>query len=182
MSLWQLHFMNSSFKSLDAARTPLGLHQFLLSHRAIGFVLALWLGGSALLDFVVMPTLYVMGMMDSASFASAGSVLFLTFNHLEMLLGAIVVASVLAHRYEPQVEAHRSLGGLGLPLVMLAIVMLYRYVLTPQMAGMGVRLDWLVDSTMPAGMLLMHLGYWLLEAAKLTMGAVLLNRCFRMPI
>lgn len=175
--------MNSHFNQFQTTPRPtLRLEQLLLSHRAIGFVLALWVGGSALLDFVVMPTLYVAGMMDSSSFASAGATLFLTFNHLEMLLGAIVVASVLAHRHEPKVEAHRSLGGFGLPLLMLAIVMLYRYFLTPQMAGLGLSLDWLVETPVPSSMALMHLGYWVLEATKLTAGAVLLNRCFRMPI
>jgi Domain of unknown function (DUF4149) len=174
--------MNSQLKIFDAPRATMGLRQFLLSHRAIGFVLALWLGGSALLDFVVMPTLYVMGMMDSASFASAGSALFLTFNHLEMLLGAIVLAAVLAHRAQPEVEAHQSLGGVGLPLGLLAIVLLYRYILTPQMAGVGAQLDWLAETTMPVSMMFMHMGYWVLEATKLTTIAVLFNRCFRLPV
>jgi Domain of unknown function (DUF4149) len=175
--------MNSYFKQIDAPRATAGLEQLLLSHRSIGFVLALWLGGSVLLDFVVMPTLYVAGMMDSASFASAGSALFLVFNHLEMLGGAIVVASVLAHRHEPEVEAHQSLGGFGLPLLLLAIAALYRYVLTPQMAGIGIQLDWFTAATPVTGsMMLMHMGYWVLEATKLTTVAVLLNRCFRMPI
>jgi hypothetical protein len=174
--------MNSYFKLPDAIQAPSGLRQLLLSHRAIGFVLALWWGGTALLDFVVMPTLYVAGMMDSTSFASAGSLLFLTVNQLEMLLGAIVFAAVLAHRHEPQVEAHQSLGGLGLPLVMLAIVMLDRYVLTPQMAGMGIQLEWLAGTPMSNEMMVIHLGYWALEGTKLLAGAVLLNRCFRQPI
>jgi hypothetical protein len=174
--------MNSYFKLPDAIQPTSGLRQLLLSHRAIGLVLALWWGGTALLDFVVMPTLYVAGMMDSTSFASAGSLLFLTVNQLEMLLGAIVFAAVLAHRHEPEVEAHQSLGGLGLPLVMLAIVMVDRYVLTPQMAGMGVQLEWLAGTTMTSGMMAMHLGYWALEATKLLAAGVLLTRCFRQPI
>jgi hypothetical protein len=107
----------------------------------------------------------------------------LVFNHLEMLGGAIVVASVLAHRHEPKVEAHQSLGGFGLPLLLLAIAALYRYVLTPQMAGIGIQLDWFTAATPVTGsMMLMHMGYWVLEATKLTTVAVLLNRCFRMPI
>ncbi|MBE9028419.1 DUF4149 domain-containing protein [filamentous cyanobacterium LEGE 11480] len=175
--------MNTHPNMFDTAAPPVsGLQKALWSHRLLGFVLAFWLGGSALLDFVVMPTLYTAGMMDSTSFASAGESLFLTFNSLEMILGAIVVAAVLAHRHEPNIEAHRSLGGLGLPLLMLSIAMLFRYLLTPQMAAMGVQLDWMTKPVMPDGMMLMHMGYWVLETVKLAACAVLLNRCFRMPI
>lgn len=159
-----------------------GLPQLLLNHRAVGFVLALWLGGSILLDFVVMPTLYFTGMMDATNFASASESLFLTFNNLEIILSAIVVAAILAHRHEPEVEAHSSLGGLGLPLMMLAITFAYRYWLTPHMAGMGVSLDWLTPAEASASMMMMHASYWLLEGLKLTGVAVLLNRCFRLPI
>jgi hypothetical protein len=175
--------MHNHSKIIEASAyaTP-RLNQLLLNHRSLGFVLAVWLGGSALLDFVVMPTLYFTGMMQSASFASMGESLFLTFNSLEIILGAIVVAAVLAHRHEPDVEAHQSLGGLGLPIVMLLVAILYRYILTPQMAGMGIQLDWMSDPTMPVGMMMMHGGYWLLESVKLLAGVVLLNRCFRMPI
>ncbi len=175
--------MNTHPEMVDASATSVSVpSQLLLSHRVLGFALALWLGGSALLDFIVMPTLYFTGMMDSSNFASAGESLFLTFNNLEIILGAIVLAAVLAHRHEPNIEAHRSLGGLGLPLVMLTVALLYRYLLTPQMAGIGLQLDWMVDSTIPASMMMMHAGYWLMEGVKLTAGIVLLNRCFRMPI
>ena len=176
--------MNTHPNMVDAPRSASsGLSQLLLNHRSLGFVLALWFGGSVLLDFVVMPALYVTGMMDATNFASAGESLFLTFNNLEIILGAIALAAVFAHRQEPDMEAHRSLGGVGLPLAILGIAFVYRYWLTPQMAGMGASLDLLnPDIAMSADMMTMHASYWLLEGLKLTGVAVLLNRCFRLPI
>lgn len=156
-----------------------GLQALLVNHRSLGFVLAFWFGGSLVLDTIVMPTLYMAGMMSSSSFASAGEALFLNFNQIEIFLGAIVLTGVLIHRYDPEMEAHQSLGGWGLPLGMLLIALTCRYWLTPQMAAMGLQLDWLDPEPMPQAMSLMHGGYWVLESLKLFTGAILLNRCFR---
>ncbi|NJN49763.1 MAG: hypothetical protein HC805_08375, partial [Alkalinema sp. RL_2_19] len=58
----RLSFMNTHPNMFGAVEQPVAWPQkMLLNHRLIGFVLALWLGGSALLDFVVMPTLYAAG-------------------------------------------------------------------------------------------------------------------------
>jgi Domain of unknown function (DUF4149) len=158
------------------------LQSYLVSHRSLGFVLAFWVGGSLMLDTIVMPTLYMAGMMDSSSFASAGEALFLNFNQVELFLGSIVLTAVLVHRHNPTMEAHQSLGGWGLPLVMLVIAMIDRYGLTPQMGGMGMQLDWVEPEPMPLVMQIMHVGYWGLEMVKLGAGAVLLNRCFRQAL
>jgi hypothetical protein len=174
--------MNSYSEMTDApVQTASAPTRSLLSYRALVFVLALWLGGSALLDFVVMPTFYFTGMMASARFASASESLFLTFNNLEIILGAIVIA-VRAQCQKSHGGFYRRLGVLGLPMVMLTVALLYRYLLTPQMAGMGVSLDWMSESTIPTGMMMMHAAYWLLEGGKLMAGVVLLNRCFSTPI
>jgi uncharacterized membrane protein len=155
------------------------LFELITSHRLLAFLLAFWLGGSLMLDLLVMPTLYRMGMMQTASFASVGEALFSAFNEFELIFAAIVLSSVLAHRNNEEMEAHHSLGGLGLPILLLGIVMIFRYALTPLMAGLGVQLDWLTVSEMPASMNWFHVGYWGLEMVKIAGLGVLLNRCFR---
>jgi hypothetical protein len=155
------------------------LFELITSHRLLAFLLAFWLGGSLMLDLLVMPTLYRMGMMQTASFASVGESLFSAFNGLELIFAAIVLSSVLAHRNNEEMEAHHSLGGLGLPILLLGIAMICRYGLTPLMAGLGMQLDWLTVSEMPASMNWFHFGYWGLETVKTAGLGVLLNRCFR---
>jgi hypothetical protein len=150
-----------------------------LNNQLLGCLLAAWLGGMGLLDLVVMPTLYRMGMMRTASFASVGEALFTAVNSLEIILGAIVLVAVLVRRQDPDMEAHLSLGGVGLPLVLLAIALLDRYFLTPQMGGLGAQLDWLNPSEVPSSMVMMHASYWALETLKLSICGILLNRCFR---
>jgi hypothetical protein len=150
-----------------------------LSNKLLGWILAFWLGGSLLLDLVVMPVMYRSGMMSSASFAVVGYTLFKTFNQLEMICAALVMAAVLVRRHDRQMEAHLSLGGLVLPMVLLIVAMLYSYWLTPQMSAIGLNLDWFSPPEVPGMMNVLHLSYWALEVVKLTAGGVLLNRCFR---
>jgi hypothetical protein len=151
----------------------------MFNNRLLGFVLALWLGGSFMLDLVVMPTLYKAGMINTAAFASTGQSLFSTFNSLELVLAAIVLVAVLVRRQDRQQEAHLSLGGIGMPIVLLGIAALDRYGLTPQMGSLGMQLDWLTPVAMSPAMWVMQGFYWLLEIVKLGGCAVLLNRCFR---
>jgi Domain of unknown function (DUF4149) len=164
-----------SHRSISTLFNP----QLMLNNKVLSFVLALWLGGSLVLDLLVMPTLYRTGMMSTASFASAGEALFLAFNSGEIIMAAIVLVAILARRQDRDWEAHLSLGGLGLPLGLCAIALLYRYGLTPQMGGLGIQLDWLTPATMPSAMLWLHASYWLLESLKLASCGILLNRCFR---
>jgi uncharacterized membrane protein len=149
------------------------------SNKLLGSILAVWLGGSLLLDFVVMPVMYGSGMMGEAGFASVGYTLFRTFNQLEIICAALVMATVLVRRHDRQMEAHLSLGGLLLPLALLIVAMLYSYWLTPQMSAIGLNLDWFSPTEVPGMMNVLHLSYWTLEVVKLTVGFVLLNRCFR---
>ncbi|NEN96942.1 MAG: hypothetical protein F6K50_15790, partial [Moorea sp. SIO3I7] len=54
------------------------------------------------------------------------------------------------------------------------------YIMTPQMSAMALQLNLLEPvSGMPAGMVQMHEGYWLLEAIKLMAGTTLLNWCYK---
>jgi Domain of unknown function (DUF4149) len=139
--------------------------------------LAIWLGGSLLLDGVVMPSLYGAGMMTQPGFASAGYRLFELFNHFELLCAATVLTGILvlntlsdsAHRW--QVAAAFSL---------LAIGLVYLYGLTPEMSALGLELDWPASTAeIPATMNQLHSAYWLLEIVKLGLGSALLAACYK---
>lgn len=142
--------------------------------------LALWVGGSLVLDFVVMPSLMDAGMMTSPDFATAGFVTFERFNHLELLAAAATLTGVLAiskrnHGFGAATRSATVLAGL-----LLAITLLYTYLLTPQMSALGLNLN-LFDPqvVIPSGMNAMHVSYWSLEAVKLTVAGWLLHLCDR---
>jgi Domain of unknown function (DUF4149) len=165
-------------------RSAIALPQFsqIFNNKVVALTLAFWLSSSLLLDVVVMPCLYATGMMSTSGFASAGQQLFGLFNRLELLCAATVLTAMLSRRQTPKLEASLSLGGLGLPLVLLAIGFAYTYGLTPQMAGLGMNLNFLTQEPAAISMNWMHVSYWMMEVLKFTVGGVLLNRCFRQPL
>lgn len=140
-------------------------------------ILGFWLGASLLLDWVIMPGLYVSGMMTQASFASAGYVIFWNFNRLELLSAGLVLTSMLA-LCNSQSKWHRS--AIILSVVLLAIALVNTYLLTPQMSAIGLELNLFQTTTeTPAGMNVLHGSYWVLEAVKLLAGGTLLNWYWR---
>jgi hypothetical protein len=142
-------------------------------------VLGFWLSASFVIDFVILPSLSVSGMMAQNGFASAGYLLFGIFNHLELLCAAIVLCSfVVFHRHHPllHLPEHRSLLFASL---LLGITLIYTYFLTPTMSGLGL-LDPLTSVRgMPPEMMPFQFGYWLLELLKFSIGVTLLRWCFR---
>jgi uncharacterized membrane protein len=142
--------------------------------------LALWVGGSLVLDFVVMPSLMEAGMMNSPDFATAGFTTFERFNHLELLAAAATLTGVLAiskrnHGFGTATRRATILAG-----ILLGITALYTYVLTPQMSTLGLDLNLFEPHAVVAsGMNAMHLSYWGLEAVKLTVAGWLLHLCDR---
>ncbi len=155
------------------------LEKVLLSNPPLSILLGGWLGASIALDFLVMPAMYQSGMMLEPGFAAAGMALFATFNHLELLVGAIVLVAVLLRRSYGQDEAHHSLGGWGLPLGLVVIALLDTYWLSPYMSGLAAQLTAFDVTAPPQAMGAMHLLYWGLEAVKLGAIALLLRRTFR---
>jgi len=150
--------------------------------KLVTFSLALWVGGSLVLDFVVMPSLMEMGMMESPSFASAGFLTFERFNHLELLAAAAVLTGVLAIAFGDRGFGPQTRRAIGFSCLLLAIAGIYTYVLTPQMSALGLDLSVLSGASpleMPDGMGAMHVGYWSLEAIKLTAAGGLLHLCDR---
>ncbi|KAB8332722.1 DUF4149 domain-containing protein [Scytonema tolypothrichoides VB-61278] len=139
--------------------------------------LGFWLSASMFLDWVIMPSLYVSGMMTQANFASAGYVLFWNFNRIELLSAGLVLTSVLA-LCNSQSQWRR--GAIILSVVLLAIALADTYLLTPQMSAIGIELNlFKTTAEIPASMNILHGGYWILEAVKLLIGGTLLSWCWR---
>lgn len=144
------------------------------------FALGFWLSGSLLVDFVLMPCLYTAGMMNQASFATAGYSIFWIFNRIELLCGALVLASLLALRGTSHLYLYVRRWSIWLSALLLAIAIIYTYIMTPQMSALAVQLNLFEPATgLPAGMLQMQGGYWLLEAIKFIAGATVLSWCYR---
>ncbi len=141
----------------------------------VSLTLMFWLGATLVLDVLVMPGLYWGGMMHQSGFASFGYLLFSWFNHAELLCAALVMTSVLA---QTLLHPQRYWPGLLFAGVLVAIVLVYTYVLTPWMGETGVSLDWLdqemQEIAVPTTMNLLHGGYFGLELLKVTVAGGLL--------
>lgn len=126
-----------------------------------------------------MPGLSAAGMTAQPGFAAAGYSIFGIFNRIEVLCAAIALTGLLVMKNERTSDRR---GGWTIPVsvVLLGIALIYTYILTPQLSGLGLQLN-LFDATsgMPAGMLQMHEGYWGLEAVKLIAGTALIGWCYR---
>lgn len=144
---------------------------------AILLTLGFWLSASLILDWVIMPSLYVSGMMTQASFTTAGYVIFWNFNRVELLSAAVVLTGVLAIS---KTQSQWRWNSIVFSVLLLAVALLDTYFFTPQMCATGVNLNlFAAETTIPATMNLLHGGYWVLEALKLVVGGVLLNWCWR---
>lgn len=134
--------------------------------------LGFWLSSSLILDWVIIPSLYVSGMMTQSGFAAAGYLLFWNFNRIELLSAALVLTGVLV------LDTQR--GAIVLSLLLLAISLVDTYFLTPQMCAAGLQLNLFESATqMSTTMSQLHAGYWVLEAIKLIAGSTLLGWCFQ---
>ncbi|MGD1851508.1 MAG: DUF4149 domain-containing protein [Cyanophyceae cyanobacterium] len=143
-------------------------------------VLSLWIGGSLVLDLVVMPSLYWSGMMTEPAFMDAGSVLFGTFNRVELLLAGTTLTGLLAAAYLQEVSPKLQRWIVALGGILLAVVLVDTYGLTPHMISLGTTLTWpALVSTVPAEMNQLHGAYFALEMVKLLAGALVLGLCIR---
>lgn len=144
------------------------------------FALGFWLSGSLILDSVIIPSLIASGMMADSGFASAGYLLFGVFNRVELLCAALVLTGVLVLVRNHSLASSKRHWSIILAAVLLTIAIVYTYIFTPQMSGLGLQLNLFEPSTtMPANMVQMHEFYWLLEVTKLIFGATLLRWCYR---
>ena len=141
--------------------------------------LGLWLGGSLLLDWVIMPSLYLSGMMTQPGFTTAGYLIFWNFNRIELLAAAVVLTGVLALGKTKFFAPNWHHFAVVLSLLLLAVSLSDTYFLTPQMCATGIHLNLFESVEIPATMDRLHAGYWVLEAVKLVVGGTLLSWCFR---
>lgn len=143
---------------------------------AVILTLGFWLSASIILDWVIMPSLYLSGMMTQAGFATAGYAMFWNFNRIELLSAGLILTGVLAMS---KTHSWRA-GTVVLAVLLLAVSLIDTYFLTPQMSAIGVQLNLFeTATTIPATMNLLHGGYWVLEAVKLLAAGTLLSRCWR---
>lgn len=144
--------------------------------RIVMITLAFWLSGSVIIDLIIMPGLAAAGMMTQPGFASAGYLLFGVFNHLELFCGALVMTGLLViSSHQKIVNSKRSIV---LSSLLLAIALIYTYILTPEMSGWGLQLN-LFEPVKPLSgtMVEMQYSYWLLELGKLVAGTLILLEC-----
>ena len=145
--------------------------------------LGFWLSGSLILDWVIMPSLYVSGMMTQSGFATAGYLIFWNFNRIELLSAALVLTGVLVLGRTQLAATNWRRTAIVFSVLLLAASLIDTYFLTPQMCAAGLQLN-LFESVaeIPATMSQLHAGYWVLEAVKLVAGGTLLGWCFRQQI
>lgn len=135
--------------------------------------LMFWFSSSLLLDLVIMPGLFVSGMMSQPGFGSAGYGLFWIFNRLELVCAALILTGLLAHRQRYTVEGIvvsglRSRWAMEVALGLLAIGLVFTYLLTPAMGALGVDLNPFASRfALPVGMDQLHALYFALEGLKL---------------
>jgi hypothetical protein len=145
------------------------------------FVLSFWLSASLILDWVIMPTLYVSGMMTASGFATAGYLIFWNFNRIELLSAAIILTSFLVLTKTKQMTTNRRNSlAIVFAVILLAVPAIYTYFLSPHMCATGINLNLFASATeIPATMNILHGGYWVLEAIKLVVGGTLLGWCWK---
>lgn len=142
--------------------------------------LIFWLSGSVILDLLVMPSLYVSGMMVSPDFATAGNLMFWGFNRVELICSGLVATGLMVLSNLMADGGKRSRTAILLSLVLLAIALIDTYALTPQMSALGMQLNLFDSATaVPGGMNSLHQGYFFLEALKLAVGGTLLGWCYQ---
>ncbi|MBV6625367.1 MAG: hypothetical protein KI793_20965 [Rivularia sp. (in: Bacteria)] len=162
--------MNTISTSSVEFKRPVWLNVVILT---LGF----WLSASVILDWVIMPSLYVSGMMTQSSFASAGYTIFWSFNRVELLCAGLVLTGVLASSQINLDWQKKIIFGANL---LVAIAFVDTYLLTPEMSAIGLQLNWFEAITeAPANMNLLHGSYWLLEIAKLLVGGTLFTWCWK---
>jgi uncharacterized membrane protein YhdT len=147
-------------------------------HKILLGILAVWMGACLLLDALVMPTMYGSGLMQMPGFASAGYSLFSVFNRVELLSAAVVLSGALLLRYRCS-WGRLSQWAVPLAMLLLTIVLVDTYGLTPHMGAAGLNLNWFQTAPTVAAMPGMHAGYWTLELLKLFAIGVLVWGCDR---
>ena len=144
------------------------------------FALGFWLSTSLLLDCLIIPGLLSSGMMNQEGFASAGYLIFGTFNHVELICGALVLSGCLVFNFQKTGNVGNFDKYVFAAFALVAIALSYTYFLTPQMSGLGLTLDGFSNiETASNSMGMMHFAYWGLEIVKIVLATSLLSKFYR---
>jgi Domain of unknown function (DUF4149) len=142
--------------------------------------LIFWLSGSLIIDLLIMPSLYISGMMTSPDFVAAGNLIFWGFNRVELICAGLATTGLMVLSNLGNGFGKRSRTAIILSLVLLAIALIDTYALTPHMSALGMQLNLFESAAeVPTGMNLLHQGYFVLEALKLAVGGTLLTWCYQ---
>lgn len=166
----------------DLQRWPQQLNTSLFL--GIAALLGVWLSSSLVLDGLVIPALYQGGMMAQSGFAATSYILFEGFNHLEIILGAVIlVLLMILSRTTLQAEPNQN-RQLLLAGSLFAIALAYAYWLTPELSGWGLVLENRLQeqATMPEPMVQVQVFYWCLEVFKILGGTWLLTNCLSLGL
>ncbi|MEY2977088.1 MAG: hypothetical protein ACO31I_15275 [Prochlorotrichaceae cyanobacterium] len=145
----------------------------------IALALSLWLGGTLLLDLVVMPTMFASGMMLEPGFASAGYLLFHNFNRVEVLFAALTLTGLLAWNYSAHLHLLESKTTLIFTVLLFVIPFICLYGLSPWISSMSLSLDLFDGAQIPTEMFPLQGCYWFLESLKLAAIVAILGVCYR---
>ncbi|MGF1491260.1 MAG: hypothetical protein ACFBSC_02165 [Microcoleaceae cyanobacterium] len=144
-------------------------------------IFAFWMGGSLVLDMVVMPSMYMTGMMEQPDFVLAGSFMFSVFNHVEILCAATGLTGILILGATlPEGFSNRIRTMMILSLFLVGVSLVYTYGLTPEMSSLGISLDLFNETAVfPKEMIQLQLEYWGLEVLKLATAGLVAGWCLR---
>ncbi|MGB5973943.1 MAG: hypothetical protein WBG38_11525, partial [Nodosilinea sp.] len=147
---------------------------------AVLFALMFWFSSSLLMDFVIMPGLFVGGMLNQPDFGPVGYSMFWVFNRMELLCVGVVFTGLLVARQarrEQDVIASgfRSRWATEITAALLVITLVLTYVVAPAMGALGASLDPFATAAVPAAMDKMHGLYFGLEVLKLAGCGALLS-------
>lgn len=140
----------------------------------ISLVLAFWLSSCILLDLVIIPSLFMSGVMSEGIFAPMGNMIFSLFNRIELVAAAVVLTGLFVMRKTAEININSTI--LISASFLLAIALTDTYIFTPQLSALGANLDLFTNkSTMCVGMTQMHIAFWVLETTKLFIAGSLLK-------
>jgi hypothetical protein len=147
-------------------------------------IAAFWLSSNLVLDFLVMPVMYVSGMMTQADFATASYSLFWSFNRLELLCAAVILTGILALRRRPSEFEVSHCGSrcrwaLAIAVGLLSLALVDTYFLAPSLSTMALALDAVNPVVTAPAMNWMHIVYWGFESLKLASLLGLAGLCLR---
>lgn len=141
--------------------------------------LAFWLSGSFILDFVVIPSLSVTGMMETADFASAGFTIFSIFNHIELVCASLVLTGILVVGFLNNFQGKKQVLFTIFSAVLFLITLAYTYAIIPNLTGWGLSIHQFTNSAeMSKSMIMWQESYWILEAIKFVLGGIILRWCY----